>query len=216
MAVPQPGIFAQGTRSHYHLEFDLRPGAADEADRRRAARPARAAGHRRRVEHRRRLRRRALAPAAPRRRARRRRRRSRPSRAPATPRPPPSTTSGCGRTAPVKTSSSTSRAASSRALAPVATLALEQPGFVYHDSRDLTGFIDGTENPPVEEASRRRDRPRRPAGRGRRARDREKWVHNLDAFHAQTPRSRKPPSGAPSPTASSSTTSPTPRTSAAS
>src|SRR5262245_46996436 len=29
MAVPQPGIFAQGTRSHYHLEFDLRPGATD-------------------------------------------------------------------------------------------------------------------------------------------------------------------------------------------
>jgi putative iron-dependent peroxidase len=33
----------------------------------------------------------------------------------------------------------------------VAELALEQPGFVYRDSRDLTGFIDGTENPPVEE-----------------------------------------------------------------
>ena len=31
------------------------------------------------------------------------------------------------------------------AFAPVATLALEQPGFVYQDSRDLTGFIDGTE-----------------------------------------------------------------------
>jgi hypothetical protein len=29
MAVPQPGIFAQGTRSHYHLEFDVRPGATD-------------------------------------------------------------------------------------------------------------------------------------------------------------------------------------------
>jgi hypothetical protein len=29
MAVPQPGIVAQGTRSHYHLEFDLRPGASD-------------------------------------------------------------------------------------------------------------------------------------------------------------------------------------------
>ena len=27
VATPQPGIFAQGTRSHYHLEFDLRPGA---------------------------------------------------------------------------------------------------------------------------------------------------------------------------------------------
>ena len=28
MAVAQPGIFAQGTRSHYQLELDLRPGAA--------------------------------------------------------------------------------------------------------------------------------------------------------------------------------------------
>ena len=27
MATGQPGIFAQGTRSHYNLEFDLRPGA---------------------------------------------------------------------------------------------------------------------------------------------------------------------------------------------
>ncbi|MDQ1397251.1 MAG: porphyrinogen peroxidase, partial [Acidimicrobiaceae bacterium] len=25
MATPQTGIFALGTRSHYHLEFDLRP-----------------------------------------------------------------------------------------------------------------------------------------------------------------------------------------------
>ncbi len=31
MAVPQPGIFAQGTRSHHHLEFDLSPGATDAA-----------------------------------------------------------------------------------------------------------------------------------------------------------------------------------------
>ena len=30
MARPQPGIFAQGTRSHYHLEFDLRADATDE------------------------------------------------------------------------------------------------------------------------------------------------------------------------------------------
>ena len=30
MAVPQPGIFARGTRSHYHLEFDLRPDAGNE------------------------------------------------------------------------------------------------------------------------------------------------------------------------------------------
>ena len=31
MARPQPGIFAQGTRSHYHLEFDLRPDVTDDA-----------------------------------------------------------------------------------------------------------------------------------------------------------------------------------------
>ncbi len=35
----------------------------------------------------------------------------------------------------------------------VADLALEQPCFVYHDSRDLTGFIDGTENPPIDQAA---------------------------------------------------------------
>src|SRR5688500_6322573 len=27
MTVPQPGIFAQGTRSHAYLEFDVRPAA---------------------------------------------------------------------------------------------------------------------------------------------------------------------------------------------
>ena len=31
MSTPQPGIFAQGTRSHYHLEFDLLPDADDAA-----------------------------------------------------------------------------------------------------------------------------------------------------------------------------------------
>ena len=30
MAEGQPGIFAQGTRAHYHLEFDLSDGASDE------------------------------------------------------------------------------------------------------------------------------------------------------------------------------------------
>ncbi|MEZ5139877.1 MAG: Dyp-type peroxidase [Acidimicrobiales bacterium] len=38
------------------------------------------------------------------------------------------------------------------ALAPVATLALDLPGFVYHDSRDLTGFIDGSANPFLDDA----------------------------------------------------------------
>jgi putative iron-dependent peroxidase len=37
-------------------------------------------------------------------------------------------------------------------LSPVAELAYEQPAFVYLDSRDMTGFIDGTENPTIWEA----------------------------------------------------------------
>ena len=53
------------------------------------------------------------------------------------------------------------------ALAPVATLATEVEGWSYHRDRDLTGFEDGTENPPVAEAPaydagpRRRTRRRR-------------------------------------------------------
>jgi putative iron-dependent peroxidase len=39
-----------------------------------------------------------------------------------------------------------------RAMAPVAGLDLDVPGFVYRDSRDLTGFIDGTANPKGEAA----------------------------------------------------------------
>src|SRR5204863_10216562 len=38
------------------------------------------------------------------------------------------------------------------ALAPVAHLATEVAGWTYKESRDLTGFIDGTENPPLSEA----------------------------------------------------------------
>ncbi|MCU1371816.1 MAG: Dyp-type peroxidase family [Ilumatobacteraceae bacterium] len=38
------------------------------------------------------------------------------------------------------------------ALAPVADITLDLPAFVYHDSRDLTGFIDGTANPPLDDA----------------------------------------------------------------
>jgi hypothetical protein len=37
MRRPQPGVFAQGTRFHHHLEFDIGPGAGT---------PAVAAGHR--------------------------------------------------------------------------------------------------------------------------------------------------------------------------
>ena len=38
-------------------------------------------------------------------------------------------------------------------LVPHATLDREQSAFTYRDSRDLTGFEDGTENPPLHEAA---------------------------------------------------------------
>src|SRR5438046_10060103 len=38
------------------------------------------------------------------------------------------------------------------ALAPVARLAAEVAGWTYKESRDLTGFIDGTENPSLSQA----------------------------------------------------------------
>jgi porphyrinogen peroxidase len=65
-----------------------------------------------------------------------------------------------------------------RELAGLATLASEQPSFAYQASQDLTGFEDGTENPPIDEAV------------GAVTRDGasvvllQKWVHDLDGFEA--------------------------------
>jgi putative iron-dependent peroxidase len=70
------------------------------------------------------------------------------------------------------------------ALAPIATLALEQPGFVYRDSRDLTGFIDGTENPPVETATEVAIIPDGEPGAGGSHVITMRWIHDLAAFHA--------------------------------
>ena len=153
MARPQPGIFAQGTRSHYHLEFDLRAGV----DRRRDPSPRSAVCASRRSP-----------PAAP----------TSSSASvptcgggcgPTTRRPSCAdfeAVEGDGRRAPATQHDlwvwthgtgedvelDIARARSSRCSRPSPTLAAEQPCFVYLDSRDLTGFIDGTENPPVEEA----------------------------------------------------------------
>jgi putative iron-dependent peroxidase len=67
-------------------------------------------------------------------------------------------------------------------LSPVGTLALEQPGFVYRDSRDLTGFIDGTANPPVLEAPSVALVPDNQPGGGGAFALTMRWVHNLEAF----------------------------------
>jgi putative iron-dependent peroxidase len=184
MARPQPGIFAQGTRSHYHLEFDLRPGATDDAivEALHGLRepPVTAGGSNIVGGFGAELWRRLHPDDAPAELA------------------PFAAIEGDGRGAPatqhdlwvwthgtgedVELDVARAVAAS---LAPVATLAAEQPCFVYRDSRDLTGFIDGTENPPVEEAFEVALVPDGERGAGGAFVLAQKWVHDLDRFHAQ-------------------------------
>ncbi len=71
-----------------------------------------------------------------------------------------------------------------KTLKDVATLELEQDGFRYHDSRDLSGFIDGTENPKDDErygiACVAEGKP----GAGGSHVFSQKWIHDLEAFLA--------------------------------
>lgn len=185
MARPQPGIFAQGTRSHYHLEFDLREGATDEAICAALGglrEPSVTAGGSNIVV--------GFGPALW--------RRLRPDDAPAEladfeaiegdGRRAPATqhdlwiwTHGTGEDVELDVAR-----AVVVVLGPAFTLAAEQPCFVYLDSRDLTGFIDGTENPPVEEAFDVALVPDGQPGEAGAFVLTQKWVHDLDAFHAQT------------------------------
>jgi putative iron-dependent peroxidase len=73
--------------------------------------------------------------------------------------------------------------AASIVLGPVATMVTEQPAFVYRDSRDMTGFIDGTENPIVEEAPEVALVPPGAKGEGGSFVLVMRWVHHLSAFH---------------------------------
>ena len=68
--------------------------------------------------------------------------------------------------------------------APVATVALEQPCFVYKDSRDMTGFIDGSANPTIPEATTVACIPPGCAGEAGSFVIAQRWVHDLGAFHA--------------------------------
>ena len=62
-----------------------------------------------------------------------------------------------------------------------ATRNLEIKGFVRHENRDYTGFIDGTENPQDQDAV---DAVLIPSGDGGSFALTQNWVHNLEAFHA--------------------------------
>jgi putative iron-dependent peroxidase len=182
MANAQPGIFALGTRSHHHLEFDLlpeaEPAAVIAALRGLREPPVTAGGENivlgfgadlwRRVAP-------ADCPDAL---------------------VPFEGVQGEGRGMPATQHDvwvwihgtgpdillDTARAVA-HALSSCAVLALEQPAFVYRDSRDLTGFIDGTENPPVFAAPEVAIVPDGETGAGGSFVIATKWVHDLDAFH---------------------------------
>jgi len=68
------------------------------------------------------------------------------------------------------------------ALKQIATLELELHGFIYLDSRDLTGFIDGTENPRGSEARVSATIPDGMPGAGGSFVLTQRWVHDLAAF----------------------------------
>ena len=71
-----------------------------------------------------------------------------------------------------------------RELAGVATLATEQSCFTYQASRDLTGFEDGTENPPLSEAPAIASIPEgRPCAAGSIVLL-QRWRHDLDQFES--------------------------------
>jgi len=70
------------------------------------------------------------------------------------------------------------------ALLPIGRAAVDQPCLVYRGSRDITGFEDGTANPPLDEAV---DVAVVPAGAGNAAEGgsfvmAQRWVHDLGAF----------------------------------
>ena len=69
------------------------------------------------------------------------------------------------------------------ALEPVAALATEVGGFSYRASLDLTGFQDGTANPPVDEGSLVATVPDGRPGAGGSVVLVQRWVHDLGAFH---------------------------------
>ncbi|HEX4868574.1 MAG TPA: Dyp-type peroxidase [Acidimicrobiales bacterium] len=68
------------------------------------------------------------------------------------------------------------------ALEGLAEMASEQPSFTYQASRDLTGFEDGTENPPLDEATDAAVVPDGSPGAGSSVVLVQRWVHDLAGF----------------------------------
>lgn len=70
------------------------------------------------------------------------------------------------------------------AVRDVATIGAEQQCFVYRDSRDLTGFMDGTANPEPLDAPNIALIPPGLPGEGGSHVLAMRWVHDLQSFHA--------------------------------
>lgn len=77
-----------------------------------------------------------------------------------------------------------------RSLRGLATVAGEQPSFTYQASRDLTGFEDGTENPPLDDAVGLVAAPLGQPGAGSSVVLLQHWVHDLEAFEALDPETK--------------------------
>jgi len=71
-----------------------------------------------------------------------------------------------------------------RVLDGTARLKLDVPGFVYRDSRDLTGFVDGSANPKDDARFEAALVPAGETGAGGAFVMTQKWVHDLPKFEA--------------------------------
>lgn len=71
-----------------------------------------------------------------------------------------------------------------REIAPLASLRLEEPGFMFRDSRDLGGFVDGSANPKGEDRLPVALIPAGEACAGGSYVLGMRWIHDLSSFHA--------------------------------
>jgi len=99
------------------------------------------------------------------------------------------------------------------ALSPLAGLAHEMVGWPYHHDLDLTGFVDGTENPSLVEATGVVTIPDGRPGEGGSVLLLQQWEHDAIGWESLPSQTSRRSSAAARPTASSSIRDPRPRTS---
>ena len=181
--LPQFGIFAQGTHAHHFLEFDLKPGvdaAEAVAAFRRLRTPDVSAGGVNLVAGFGAELWRSVAPSA----------------TPVDLTPFETIKARDGHIAPAVQHDAwlwlsgaepdvtwQSARAAVLAVRDAANLAAEQPGFTYRGGRDITGFVDGTANPPVRLAAGVALVPPGHPGEGGSHVLTMRWVHDLVAFN---------------------------------